>query len=272
MLLLRQQHQPAIAGRPARRACSSNTISSRARRRALRRLATADTADAAPPLPTSAPLALKEWAVAIDALLAGDQVVLLRKGGLYDGKFKLPAREFLLFPTTFHVDPDDSALLAAGAGQRFSAALAMPEPKTLAGPIPIKCRAVVEQAWSVTDGAVVEALAAEPGLHVWGPAFAEARMKWRPGSEMSLLLVRAYGGGGGGGGGSGGSSPLRVRQRSDYYGCFSWVRVEPEQEEGEQQQAVWRPVLDDGEFARRGEAVRRAMASAGIKATPLELP
>ncbi|HTA30560.1 MAG TPA: DUF1802 family protein, partial [Candidatus Cybelea sp.] len=49
-------------------------------------------------------VAFKEWAVVVDALLRGGQIVLLRKGGLREGPggFKIEHPEFLLFPTLFH--------------------------------------------------------------------------------------------------------------------------------------------------------------------------
>src|SRR2546430_8399907 len=46
--------------------------------------------------------ALKEWASVIEALDRGDQVVLIRKGGLADRTFGLEADRFYLFPTNYH--------------------------------------------------------------------------------------------------------------------------------------------------------------------------
>src|SRR5713101_2916398 len=46
--------------------------------------------------------ALKEWASAIAALGRGEQVILIRKGGIADPKFGLEAQRFYLFPTNFH--------------------------------------------------------------------------------------------------------------------------------------------------------------------------
>jgi hypothetical protein len=265
-----------------------------ARRRAAQPRATAadaaaadalGAAAAAPPAKTTPTLlALKEWAVTIDALLSGDQILLLRKGGLLDGKFRLEARDFLLFPTTFHAT--DPLLLAPGAAKKFARALALPEPKLLVGAVPLKCRARVEAAWSTADGGVVEALAHE-GLHVWGEKFTEARLKWRPGAPMTLALVRAEAlvrrrRRGGQEGEE--EAVMSVRQSPEYYGCFSWARVEPVEAEGEgeagrggaeaaeQADARWRPVLSDEEFARREARVRAALAAAGIEATPIELP
>src|SRR5213592_3582609 len=54
--------------------------------------------------PTSLQVALKEWAGVCRALESGRQMILLRKGGIYEagGEFEVQNREFLLFPTYVH--------------------------------------------------------------------------------------------------------------------------------------------------------------------------
>lgn len=49
-------------------------------------------------------IAFKEWALVCEALGAGDQSLLLRKGGIAEGKkgFGFEHQEFFLFPTWFH--------------------------------------------------------------------------------------------------------------------------------------------------------------------------
>src|SRR5580658_5203976 len=48
--------------------------------------------------------AFKEWAIVVDALLRGEQIIIFRKGGLIEGAggFQIEHPEFLLFPTLFH--------------------------------------------------------------------------------------------------------------------------------------------------------------------------
>ena len=55
-------------------------------------------------LPNNCQMALKEWAVTVEAMAQGDQVLLLRKGGIHeDGKdFRVIHREFLFYPTYLH--------------------------------------------------------------------------------------------------------------------------------------------------------------------------
>ena len=55
-------------------------------------------------------IALKEWAVITDLLLSGDQVILLRKGGIHEddgpGRFRLENERFALFPAWEHQKTD----------------------------------------------------------------------------------------------------------------------------------------------------------------------
>jgi hypothetical protein len=49
-------------------------------------------------------VAFKEWAIIVDLLAAGDQIIILRKGGIHEdrGGFKVEHRGFFLYPTLFH--------------------------------------------------------------------------------------------------------------------------------------------------------------------------
>jgi hypothetical protein len=57
------------------------------------------------PSPTAT--AFKEWQVICDALASGRQCLLLRKGGIHEGRagFSFAHEEFFLFPTRFHAKP-----------------------------------------------------------------------------------------------------------------------------------------------------------------------
>jgi hypothetical protein len=48
--------------------------------------------------------ALKEWSVTVDSLLAGQQILLLREGGIHEQsrQFHLEHTEFFLFSTHVH--------------------------------------------------------------------------------------------------------------------------------------------------------------------------
>ena len=55
-------------------------------------------------LPGVSTLALKEWAVVVNALPTDRQIMVLRKGGIHrdDKDFRIVHPEFLLFPTYEH--------------------------------------------------------------------------------------------------------------------------------------------------------------------------
>jgi hypothetical protein len=50
----------------------------------------------------------KEWEVVCDALASGKQTVILRKGGIHEGRegFSFAHEKFFLFPTRFHATGD----------------------------------------------------------------------------------------------------------------------------------------------------------------------
>ncbi len=48
--------------------------------------------------------AFKEWAIIVDALGRREQIIILRKGGISEGRdgFQMEHPQFLLFPTLYH--------------------------------------------------------------------------------------------------------------------------------------------------------------------------
>ena len=64
--------------------------------------------------------ALKEWNAVIAAMLAGEQVVMLRKGGIGEKRFDVPHSRFFLLPTHLHQKPE---LLTAAARDAYAAQL-----------------------------------------------------------------------------------------------------------------------------------------------------
>lgn len=76
-------------------------------------------------------IAFKEWAVVVDALGRGDQIVILRKGGISEGAggFQVEHPQFLLFPTLYHQQREH---VAAAAQARYDViAPDLPGPETL---------------------------------------------------------------------------------------------------------------------------------------------
>src|SRR4026207_2223470 len=83
--------------------------------------------------PESLQTALKEWATVCGALAAGRQIVLRRKGGIYEsgGEFELDHPEFLLFPTYLH---QNLKMLKPEAHAGFEPHTEAPDPTPLPAP------------------------------------------------------------------------------------------------------------------------------------------
>ena len=136
--------------------------------------------------------ALKEWASAIAALGRGDQVILIRKGGIADPAFGLEAARFYLFPTNFH----------EGAA-----------PPTATVPITHWCEAV--RNWEIRDLDLL--LRIEP-LVVFDRATLETRYRFRPDQAVHVIGVRTWALAG----------AVRVAVQDAYAGCRSWISLDEE--------------------------------------------
>src|SRR3954462_15280041 len=98
-------------------------------------------------------IGFKEWAVVCEALGRGCQSVLVRKGGIAEGRdgFSFKHKEFFLFPTWFHEQPAKVRELD------------FPFPVEPVGIIEIRSCVKIEFARVITSWRIAEAL--EP-LHV----------------------------------------------------------------------------------------------------------
>src|SRR5438270_13438884 len=81
-------------------------------------------------LPPTLPTALKEWKLVTEALATGRQILLLRKGGIYEsaGEFELEHPEFVFFPTYLH---QNLKMLKPEAQEGFAPHAAEPRTVTL---------------------------------------------------------------------------------------------------------------------------------------------
>jgi hypothetical protein len=165
--------------------------------------------------------ALKEWASAIAALGSGEQVILIRKGGIADPKFGLEASHFYLFPTNFH---------EGGA-----------PPTPAAVPITHWCEVV--HTWELRD---LEALLRLEPQVVFDRNTLETRYRFRPDQAIHVIGVRTFAL----------PSPASVPMTQRYEGCRSWVSLDEEIDiDGS------RPVLSDAQLQTRIEAVSATLWS-----------
>jgi hypothetical protein len=180
--------------------------------------------------PTSLQMALKEWAVVCRALESGRQLILLRKGGIYEaaGEFEVEHREFLLFPTYVHQNLN---MLKPTEHEHFEARSSEPEE------IAMSAAAVVSDVVQLQSREQMNVIDDE---HVWTSPLIDMRFNYRPENPLYLLIVRAYRL----------HTPVTIANTPAYAGCKSWVPLDQPVETGD---AL--PVLDDARFDLRRESI-----------------
>lgn len=181
-------------------------------------------------LPKSLQVGLKEWAVVCRALEQGRQMILLRKGGIYEaaGEFEVEHRQFLLFPTYLH---QNLKMLKPSEHAGFEPRSAEPEQ------VSITAAGVVTDIIELKSRAHIDAIDDE---HVWTPPLIDMRFNYRPENPLYLLLVRAYRL----------NHPVVLANTPAYAGCKSWVPLEQPVEVGDAQ-----PVLDDPQYRLRRQSI-----------------
>ncbi len=179
--------------------------------------------------------ALKEWAVPIEALLAGEQVIVLRKGGIGEKRFEIPHERFLLYPSYLHQRPE---LITPDARERYGHLLgANEEPDA----VRIRAWAEVAEAHAIEDPAAIAALS---GLHVLSDDYASERLRWRRTQPLWGVVLRIHEL----------EQPLEVRVQAEHGGCVSWIDLDTDPVGARE------PVLDDESFDRAAAAVAEALA------------
>ncbi|WP_342565288.1 DUF1802 family protein [Paenibacillus sp. FSL R7-0345] len=175
-------------------------------------------------------MALKEWASAVHALAGGDQIILLRKGGIAEEtrRFELKSHSFFLYPTYEH---QRAELLK----EPYRPLVAQTQADDAAGrgTVPLIAYAEAVDDMEVRD---LEQLELLYPFHIWSGQLAAERLRWKAKEPLHVLLLRVYV--------SKASATIPVLP--EYSGCRSWIELEtvpPKQQ--------WRPVLSDAEFEQR---------------------
>ena len=153
-------------------------------------------------------VALKEWDVVCEALGAGRQIIVIRKGGIAEGQDGLRFRheEFALLPTFFHQqaervvpEADFAARQAGTGGERES----------------VEIRHAATLVWHkvVTDRDVLAKL---QSFHILAPSEVESRFEQKPAPGVQIALLRVYRL----------DPPQRVGWQKSFGGCRSWAEIE----------------------------------------------
>ncbi|MDQ3117037.1 MAG: DUF1802 family protein [Verrucomicrobiota bacterium] len=147
-------------------------------------------------------IGFKEWALVCDALGSGKQSVIIRKGGIAEGRdgFAFRHREFFLFPTFFHEQIERVRLSEPK----------LPEP--LIDEVEIRYFARVEKTRLMTRWEEVRALAP---LHILTENVVRERFEYdaEPGVHVAFVEVLRL-------------DPVwRFPNAKGYGGCRSWVEL-----------------------------------------------
>lgn len=183
--------------------------------------------------------ALKEWAAVISAIGAGDQILLLRKGGIAEGSFELETSRFYLLPTYLH--QKEKQFKASKRDHFTRTDRGSVNPPEL--PVEVWCEVV--RKWRVKDLEVLMRL--DPHLIFTSETILE-RYNFRPDQAVQIVAVRGY------------RLPSihLVKSRDEYAGCRSWVSVD---EEIDIDGSV--PALDQAAFDRALGAIEETLAVKG---------
>lgn len=187
------------------------------------------------------PVALKEWAVSVKALAEGEQIIVMRKGGIVEETrdFQLISPSFYLMPAYEH---QKKHLLKAGYDEQLEETLKgwSPDMET----ITLEAYAEVAEDIEITDQETLNKLR---DFHIWTDGFAEERLKWKRTKPLHLLIMRVYKL----------DKPLQLPMMPAYNGCKSWVKLEGN---AEMRPASMTPVVDDEKFHSELEQIKAALA------------
>ncbi|MEM7144205.1 MAG: DUF1802 family protein [Verrucomicrobiota bacterium] len=185
----------------------------------------------------------KEWEIVCDALASGQQSILLRKGGIAEGRegFQFKHPDFFLFPTLFHeqadrIRPDflgDWQAPAQGADKQRES-------------ITIELFAHIDFHMIITDWSQLVRI--EP-FHIWTEDELRARYTWSKDPEdapgISLACIRVYRL----------AEPWTFPNDRRFGGCRSWIDLPDTPSPASDRQ----PVLDEDAFSALKNDLRAAL-------------
>ncbi|MGZ6996005.1 MAG: DUF1802 family protein [Acidimicrobiia bacterium] len=152
--------------------------------------------------------AYKEWAAVVQALIEGEQILDVRKGGIReDGRhFSVQSTRLWLYPTYEHQRPE---LLKPAYARWIS------EPPSGDGPgdFVVSGWADVVGAATTSDPEVLDAL---DGKVIWSREYVATRFNWKRRDPLWILALRVHRL----------HEPIAVPYRDAYGGCTSWVDLD----------------------------------------------
>lgn len=192
-------------------------------------------------------IAFKEWADVCDLLADGSYSLILRKGGIHEGRdgFSFKSERFLLFSTGFH-QKETGLVEAASAHLAASPESKIHTPVEDGNEVIFKAWAEAEFAVRVRDKALVDQLAP---FHCWPQNVVDDRYNYSEKLEadcISVAFVRVYRL----------AEPWSVPYQRKFGGCRSWIDLADAPESLLENKV---PVIDDATHAERSAAVRSVL-------------
>lgn len=177
--------------------------------------------------------AFKEWAVSCQAMREGEQILLIRKGGIREeeGVFRISDQEFFLMPTWEH---QNSRLLKPEYISRLESLQAQGHDPAQ---IVLDSYAVVTNIYQAKNEKQVQAVAHECP---WNQTYIKERFDFNPYDPLYLAVLRVYRL----------PEPQILPMLPEYGGCKSWVTLE---REIDLTGAI--PAIPDTEFEARASSV-----------------
>ena len=182
---------------------------------------------------------LKEWATVLEAMGRGEQLVLIRKGGLIEpgSGFELISQTFVFYPTFEHqavnyLRPEFRGYFEQASAKRASE-----------GKVRFDFVGVAVSSVSSSDPDIIKRL---ESFHIYNDAFRTQRLKWQPDQPLVVAVIRAYRL----------PNPITIPVAPAYAGCKSWVTLDQPVSIAD---AV--PVLSDQEFDRRLRHAQSCLSS-----------
>ncbi len=187
------------------------------------------------PQPTvsgSTAVGFKDWALVCAALGSGRQSLILRKGGIAEGRdgFRFKHEKFFLFPTQYH---QQSALVRPEELGELR-----PDPAPPEGTVTIRLAFVLQFAVWVDDWTKLERL---QSFHIWRDEVVRDRFRYDGQNGLQCAFGRVFRL----------ETPWSFPDRPGYGGCRSWVNL-PEPPPGPNVA----PVLDDETHEARAREIR----------------
>jgi hypothetical protein len=153
--------------------------------------------------------AFKEWALVCEAMKAGRQTTLIRKGGIReeDGIFQVNDPEFFLMPTYEH---QTSTLIQSSFIEPLKAIQARGfDPRN----VTLDAYAVVDTIRTCDDEGRLALLSNE---HIWNEQYLKMRLDYNPYDPLYIMILRVYKL----------PEPVTLPMTHEYGGCKSWVTLD----------------------------------------------